>query len=75
MPTVLIGRKKLNVVRSRLESHKFPGVIADFEKHLLRIKRLIRHTHSFSRAQEAMAMAQSGRDTLCNVVIVLEEEP
>lgn len=50
MPTVLIGRKKLNVVRSRLESHKFPGVIADFEKHLLRIKRLIRHTYPFSRA-------------------------
>ena len=75
MPTVLIGRKKLNMGRSRLESHKFPVVIADFEKHLPQIKRLISHTYPFSRAQEGMTMAQSGRDTLCNVVIVLEEEP
>lgn len=75
VPTVLIGRKELNVVGSRLESHKFPGVIADFEKHLPQIKRLISHTYPFSRAQEAMEMAQSGRDDLGKVVILLEEEP
>ena len=74
VPTVRIGRKELTVVGSRLEINKFPGVIADYPKHLDQINRLISHVYPFSRAQEAMNMACSGRDDLGKVVIMLEDE-
>lgn len=73
IPTVRIGRKELNVVGSRLEINKFPSVIADYPKHIEQINKLISHVYPFSRAQEAMEMAESGRDDLGKVVILMEE--
>ncbi len=73
IPTVRIGRKELNVVGSRLEIGKFPKVIEDYPKHIQQIDKLISHVYPFSRAQEAMDMACSGRDDLGKVVIMMEE--
>lgn len=67
----LITLKELNIVGSRLQTGRFPSVIAGLPGRLQRIDRMITHTFPLAQAEEAVRLADSRRADVGKVVITL----